>query len=173
MQRLGSFIKADWRHKATFFIIALLVVSADQLSKLWIELNLAVGESLPETGFFRLTHIRNTGASFGLFQDQSLPLAIVSIIGIGIMLYLILFMYRRFPILSTVPVEISLGLMLGGTVGNLTDRLSSGYVTDFINFSFWPAFNVADSATVVGAVILVYSLLRLVTSDELSDGKDT
>ena len=94
MQRLSS-LKVAWQQKATFFIVALLVVSVDQLSKLWIELNLAVGESLPETGFFRLTHIRNTGASFGLFQDQSLVLAIVSIIGIGVLLYLIHFMYRR------------------------------------------------------------------------------
>ncbi|MCJ7763990.1 MAG: signal peptidase II [Dehalococcoidales bacterium] len=172
MQRISS-LKVAWQQKATFFIVALLVVSVDQLSKLWIELNLAVGESLPETGFFRLTHIRNTGASFGLFQDQSLVLAIVSIIGISVLLYLILFMYRRFHILSTASVKISLGLMLGGTVGNLIDRLSSGYVTDFINFNFWPAFNVADSAVVVGAVILSYSLLRLVKSDELSDGKDT
>ena len=85
MQRLSS-LKVAWQQKATFFIVALLVVSFDQLSKLWIELNLAVGESLPETGFFRLTHIRNTGASFGLFQDQSLVLAIVSIIGIGVLL---------------------------------------------------------------------------------------
>ncbi len=172
MQRISS-LKVAWQQKATFFVIALLVVSVDQLSKLWIELNLAVGESLPETGFFRLTHIRNTGASFGLFQDQSLVLAIVSIIGIGVLLYLILFMYRRFHTLSTASVKIALGLMLGGAVGNLIDRLSSGYVTDFINFNFWPAFNVADSAVVVGAVILSYSLFRLVKNDELSDGKDT
>jgi signal peptidase II len=172
MQRLSS-LKADWRQKAAFFIIALLIVSIDQLSKLWIELSLAVGESLPETGFLRLTHIRNTGASFGLFQDQTLALSIVSIIGVGILLYLMLFMYRRLPFLGITPVKISLGLMLGGIVGNLIDRLSSGYVTDFIDFSFWPAFNVADSATVVGAIILAYSLLRLVKSGELSDGKDT
>ena len=70
-------------------------------------------------------------------------------------------------------MKISLGLMLGGMMGNLIDRLRSGYVTDFIDFSFWPAFNIADSAVVVGAVILSYSLLRLVKSDELSDGKDT
>jgi len=171
MRRPSSF-KVDWRKRAAFFIIALLVVFVDQLGKLWVELNLAVGESIPETGFLRLTHIRNTGASFGLFQDQTLVLAIVSIIGIGILLYLIFFMYRRLPFLSTTPVKISLGLILGGMAGNLIDRLSSGYVTDFIDFSFWPAFNVADSAAVVGAVILAYSLLCLARRDELSDGKD-
>jgi signal peptidase II len=171
--RRTSNLKLDWRQRAAFFTIALLVVSVDQLSKLLIELNLAVGESIPETGFFRLSHIHNTGASFGLFQDQSLVLAIAGIVGIGVLLYLILFMYRRIPFLSTMLVKISLGLMLGGVIGNLIDRLSSGYVTDFIDFSFWPAFNVADSATVVGAVILAYSLLRLARNGELSDGKDT
>ena len=171
--RRPSSLKLDWRQRAAFFIIALLVVSVDQLSKLLIELNLDVGESIPEMGFFRFTHIHNTGASFGLFQDQSLVLAIAGIVGIGVLLYLILFMYRRITFLSTTSVKISLGLMLGGVIGNLIDRLSSGYVTDFIDFSFWPAFNVADSATVVGAIILAYSLLRLAKSDELSDGKDT
>jgi signal peptidase II len=172
MQRPSS-LKLGWQQRAAFFIVALLVVSVDQLSKLLVELNLDVGESLPETGFFRFTHIQNTGASFGLFQDQYLALAIVSIIGICVLLYLMLFMYHRIPFLGAALVKISLGLMLGGVTGNLIDRLSSGYVTDFINFSFWPAFNIADSATAVGAIILAYLLLHLVKSDELSDGKDT
>lgn len=171
MQRLNS-LKTDWQQKAVFFIIALLVVSIDQLTKLWIELNLAVGESLPESGFLRLTHIQNTGASFGLFQGQTTALSIVSIIGIGVILYLITFMYRRIPLLSNVVVKVSLGLMLGGVTGNLIDRLSSGYVTDFIDFNFWPAFNIADSATVVGAIILAYLLLRLAMKDERPDGED-
>jgi len=170
MRRLSSF-KLDWRQKAAFFIVALLVIFVDQLSKLWVELNLAVGESIPETGFLRLTHIRNTGASFGLFQDQTLVLAIVSIIGIGILLYLILFMYRRLPFLSTTPVKISLGLILGGMAGNLIDRLSSGYVTDFIDFSFWPAFNIADSSVVVGAFLLAYALIRFTRHSEHSNGQ--
>ena len=125
MQRLSS-LKVDWRHKATFFIIALLVVCFDQLSKLWIELNLAVGESMPETGFFRLTHIRNTGASFGLFQDKSLILAIVSIIVVSILLYRILFMYCRFHFLSTISVKMSLGLVLGGMVGKYAGMAVGG-----------------------------------------------
>lgn len=171
MLRLDS-LKISWRQKAVYFIIALPIIAADQLSKLWIETNLAVGESIPETGFLRLTHIRNTGASFGMFQDQYMVLAIISIIGICVLLSLILFMYHRFSFLSATSVKIGLGLMLGGITGNLIDRLSSGYVTDFIDFSFWPAFNVADSATVVGAIIMAYSLLRMAKSDGQPDGKD-
>jgi signal peptidase II len=172
MQRLNS-LKVAWQQRSAFFIIALLVVSVDQLSKLWIELNLKIGESLPEAGFFRLTHIHNTGASFGLFQNQNLVLTVIGVIGIGVLLFLVIFMYRRCHFLSTASVKISLGLILGGMVGNLIDRLSSGYVTDFIDFSFWPAFNVADSAVVIGAIVLAYSLLRLAKSGRPSDGEKT
>jgi signal peptidase II len=149
------------------------VVPTDQLSKLWIRSNLTLGESLPETGFLRLTHVRNTGAAFGLFQDQSLLLIIAAIIGIATLLFLVLFMYRRFPFLGTIPGRLSLGLILGGTVGNLIDRLSSGYVTDFIDVGIWPAFNAADSAVVIGATLLAYSLIQLDKSGERSDGQAT
>lgn len=160
MQKLNS-LQGLWRRNAAFFLTALTVVSADQLSKLWVKSNLAVGESLPETGFVRLTHIHNTGAAFGLFQDQSFLLTVIAIIGVVFLLFLVLFMYRRFQILNTILCKISLGLILGGTVGNLIDRLSAGYVTDFIDFNFWPAFNLADSAVVVGAILLAYSIIRL------------
>ena len=162
-----------WRRNILFLIIALLVIAIDQLTKLAVKLNLAVGQSVPETGFLRFTHVHNTGASFGIFQGQYLALAILSIVGICILLYLVLFMSRRFPFLDTTIARVSLGLMLGGMVGNLIDRLSWGYVTDFINFGFWPAFNIADSATVVSALLLAYALLRLAFKDELPDGKDT
>jgi len=162
-----------WRRNIPLFIIALLVIAVDQLTKLAVELNLAVGQSVPEAGFFRFTHVHNTGASFGMFQGQYLALAVISIVGICVLLYLALGMSRRFPLLDTTLARVALGLMLGGMIGNLIDRLSQGYVTDFINFSFWPAFNVADSSTVIGALLLAYALLRLAWKDELPDGKDT
>ena len=160
MQKLNS-LQGLWRRNVAFFLTALAVVSADQLSKLWVKSNLAVGESLPETGFFRLTHVHNTGAAFGLFRDQSFLLTVIAIIGVVFLFFLVLFMYRRLQFLNTISGKISLGLILGGTVGNLIDRLSDGYVTDFIDFNFWPAFNIADSAVVVGAILLAYSIIRL------------
>jgi signal peptidase II len=170
MQRLKS-LQDIWRHNAAFLVTALSVVIADQLSKLWIRSNLALGESLPETGFFRLTHIQNTGAAFGLFQDHSLILAIIAIIGSIVILFLVFFMSHRFYILNTILGKLSLGLILGGTVGNLIDRLRyGGYVTDFIDFSFWPAFNIADSSVVIGAFLLAYSLIRPARHSEHSDG---
>ena len=152
------------RRNVVLFLTTVLIVAADQLSKIWIRSNLAVGESLPESGFFRLIHSQNTGAAFGLFQGHSFALTIVAIVGIAVILVYALFAYRRFPLLDNMPNRVALGLILGGTVGNLIDRLNPnlGGVTDFISIGIWPAFNIADSAVTVGAIVFAYSLLRLV-----------
>ena len=149
-----------------FSLTALLIVTADQFSKIWIRTNLAVGQSLPEVGFPRLTHVYNTGAAFGLFQGQTLPLTVVSSIGAAALLFYAFFFYRRFPWLDNWFIWIGLSLVLGGTVGNLIDRLRLGYVTDFVDFGFWPAFNVADSAVVVGVIIVAYSVLSLARAEK-------
>jgi len=154
-----SYPQGKWN--VVFFLIALLVVAADQLSKTWIRSNLAIGQSLPETGFFRLTHIYNTGAAFGLFHGQSFSLTIVALVGIVILLLYVLIFYRRFPFLVNRLGKSALGLVLGGTIGNLIDRLRFGYVTDFIDVGIWPAFNIADSAVVVGVIIFASSILSL------------
>ena len=161
MQKVNS-PRSNWRH-IVFFLTALLVVAADQLSKLWVRSNLALGQSLPETGFFRLTHIRNTGAAFGLFQGQSFFLTIIALVGVVALLVCAIFIYRWFPSLDNIPGRSALGLILGGTLGNLIDRLYFGYVTDFIRVgTWWPAFNIADPAIVVGVIIFIYSLRFLV-----------
>ncbi len=170
MQRVNS-LPGSWRQNVVFPLTALLVVATDQLSKSWIRSNLAAGESLPETGFLRLTHVRNTGSAFGLLQDQVLLLPIVAFIGIAVLLFFVLFRHRRFPFLSTMPAKLVFGLILGGTVGNLIDRLNYGYVTDFIAIGRWPAFNIADSAVVVGAILISYLLIRLTESSEHRDGQ--
>jgi len=159
MRKVDS-LRGKWQN-VVFFLTALLTVAADQLSKIWVRSNLAIGESLPETGLFRLTHVYNTGAAFGLFQDQSFPLTIVAVIGIVVLLLFTLLFYRRFPLLDNSLGKPALGLLLGGTIGNLIDRLRFEGVTDFIDVGIWPAFNIADSAIVVGTIIFAYSLLRL------------
>jgi len=163
MQKTGN---SQGKWNVVFFLIALLVVAADQLSKIWIRSNLAIGQSLPETGFFRLTHIYNTGAAFGLFHGQSFSLTIVALVGIVILLLYVLIFYRRFPFLVNRLGKSALGLVLGGTIGNLIDRLRFGYVTDFIDIGIWPAFNIADSAIVVGIIIFAYSLLLLARAEK-------
>jgi signal peptidase II len=143
-----------------FFAVALLIIISDQLTKWWIRSNLALGQSIFDLGFFRLTYIHNSGAAFGIFPGQSLPLAILSMVGIVILLVCAYAIYfRHFAYLNNRLDKVALGLILGGTVGNLIDRLRLGYVTDFISFNLWPAFNIADSAVTIGVVLFVCSLL--------------
>ena len=164
MQKVNR-LRDKWRN-VVFFLTALLIVIADQLSKLWIRSNLAVGESLPEVGFFQLTHVQNTGAVFGLFQGQSFALTIVGLVGVAALVVYALFINRHFPLLDNRLSNSALGLILGGTVGNLIDRLHFGYVADFISIGIWPAFNIADSAITVGVIIFAYSLLRLARAEK-------
>ncbi|MFC1957221.1 signal peptidase II [Chloroflexota bacterium] len=157
MQRVESL--QDKFLNVLFFLIALLVVVADQLSKAWIRANLAGGESLPAEGLFRLTRVHNSGAAFGLFQGQSFSLTIIALIGIIVVPLFALVFYRRFPFLDSRFVKPVFGLILGGTAGNLIDRLRLGHVTDFIDIGIWPAFNIADSAIVIGVIIFAYLLV--------------
>lgn len=146
----------------SFFLTALGVVLADQLSKLGIRSNLLVGQSLFEVGFFQITRVPpNTGAAFGLFQDHSFALTIAAIIAAGLLLVYAFIIRRQLLPLDGRLAGIALGLVLGGTVGNLIDRLLFGGVTDFISVGWWPAFNIADSSVVVGVILFAYSLLRL------------
>jgi signal peptidase II len=144
---------------------------ADQLSKTWIRTNLPEGQSLFDTGLLRITHVHNSGAAFGLFPDQSFVLTIVAFLGIAAILAYSLVIYRRFPLFDNMWNRLALGLVLGGTVGNLIDRLRFRHVTDFIDFGVWPAFNIADSAITVGVIIFAYSLLRLAQTEKSRDGQ--
>jgi len=92
----ANYLQAKWRN-VVFSLIALLIVVADQLGKLWIRSNLAVGESVFELGFFRLTHVSNTGAAFGIFRGHTLPLTVVSCVGIALLLLYAFLFYRQFP----------------------------------------------------------------------------
>jgi signal peptidase II len=153
---------------AVFFLTALLVVIADQLTKWWIRSSLDVGEVLWEAGIFQIVRGQNTGSSFGLFQDHSFALAIVAIVGIVFILVYTLIFYPRFFPSDGLLGKLALGLILGGTTGNLIERICHlidpsrfGGVTDFISIGWWPAFNIADSSIVVGAILFAYSLLLL------------
>ena len=149
-----------WRN-IVFPFIGLLIVLADQLSKTWIRANLDLGQSLFDIGFLRIIRVHNTGAAFGLFQGHSFALIIVACIGIIVLLTGVLLSHRYLPFLDNIRGKSALGLVLGGMVGNLIDRLCFGYVTDFIDFKVWPAFNIADSAVNVGVIIvLVYVLFH-------------
>lgn len=163
MRRLSSLWDRWWR-TVVFFLVTLAVVAGDYFSKLWIRSHLAVGESLPENGFLRLTHVQNTGAAFGIFQNHTFSLTIVSFIGIAVILVYTFYISRRFPILDNGISKAALGSVLGGTVGNLIDRLSLGYVTDFIAVGSFPAYNIADASITTGVSVfagfLIYLLIK-------------
>jgi len=144
-----------------FFLTAFLVLTADQLSKLWITSNLREGQVLWQAGILQIIRIpRNSGAVFGLFQDQSLILTIVAFIGIGFLLFYALVIRPRYALLGSLPARIALGLVLGGTIGNLIDRLRFGGVTDFISIGWWPVFNVADMSITTGVILFAFLVLR-------------
>jgi len=172
MRRLNSLPGKRWWN-AVFFLVATLVVVGDQLSKSWIRSNLAIGQSLPQGGFFFLTHIHNTGAVFGLFRDHSFTLTIVVFVGIAILFVYAFYVCRRFPLLNNGLSKAALGSILGGTIGNLIDRLRFGYITDFIGVGIWPPFNVADASITVGVVVFAGSLIYLLFSQrqEVKRGK--
>jgi len=154
----------------SFFITALLTAAADQISKAWIRSILVPGESLFQAGIFRITRVHNTGASFGLFQGHNVALIIVTILGIVVILVYALYLHRQFPVLNSLASKIALGMVLGGTLGNLIDRLAMGHVIDFIGVGWWPTFNLADSAGVIGIIIIAYSLLRFAQTHQHKHG---
>jgi signal peptidase II len=141
------------------FAIALLVIAVDQLSKWWVQNHFYPGQSVPETGFFRLTYAQNTGAAFSIFYGRTDILTVVSMCGVVLILVYNFWISHHFPFLNTRINKIALGLILAGTVGNLIDRFWLHYVRDFLDAGPWPIFNVADSAVVVGVIVFAASIL--------------
>lgn len=144
------------------FLIAALTFGLDQLSKHWILDNIAPGGSWTPfpalERYFHIVHSSNTGVAFGMFQGGgSLFTVIAALAVVGIILYT--FVQSN----TTWVTSISFGFMLGGATGNLWDRISYGHVIDFIDVRYsnslvWPTFNLADSALVVGVILLMLAL---------------
>ncbi|MCC7168547.1 MAG: signal peptidase II [Rhodospirillales bacterium] len=138
-------------------ILAGLVIGFDQLSKWWIITRVMNPPHVIEIApFFNLVMAWNRGVSFGLFNQASeWNVPILAVVTLGIVVALILWLRKA----ETKWVRMALGLVIGGALGNLTDRLRLGAVADFLDFHafgwHWPAFNVADSAISVGAVLLI------------------
>ena len=139
-----------FEHDLLFFFIAALVFVFDQSTKYLVRENLALGESFPHSGILRISHVTNTGAAFGILQGQTVFLTFTTLFGLAAIL-----LYYFYPPMEHGILRIALGLQLGGAVGNLTDRIRIGKVTDFIDFRYWPAFNVADSCIVIGVLTIV------------------
>ena len=135
--------------------VAAIVFTLDQISKFLIVQNIplwgywSISENIAR--LFRFTFTTNTGAAFGMFPKFGVVFMIIAIlVVIGIVIF-----SHHLPIESTW-VRVSLGLQLGGAMGNLLDRILRGFVVDFFDVGFWPIFNIADVAVVVGVCMLVY-----------------
>lgn len=147
----------------TAIFISLFVVVLDQLTKWIIRSNLHLHENVPLFSFFDITHVRNTGAAFGILRGlpeyMRIPLfAIVIVVAIVV----ILLFLKKIADTDRVLI-VSLSLILGGAIGNSIDRFRLGYVTDFLSFHWfgnpnyhWPPFNVADSAITIGVILIVF-----------------
>ncbi|MBA3913694.1 MAG: signal peptidase II [Acidobacteriales bacterium] len=145
-------------------LIALSVVLLDRATKALIERDIPLHDSIqiiPD--FFRLTHVENRGAAFGLFADSPSEWKVAMLVVFSVVALVIVtaLLWRNSRVFTA--TGLGLSLILGGALGNLWDRVVSGRVVDFLLFYIgqyqWPAFNVADSAIVVGAGLLVFEIL--------------
>ncbi|MBN1156579.1 signal peptidase II [Candidatus Woesearchaeota archaeon] len=132
-----------------FFIVALSVVILDQVSKLLVRSNLAMGERLFSIGFFSIARTENTGAAFSILQNHSVLLIWITVIFLGLVLYY----FDTFP--EKTGFNVLIGMVFGGALSNMLDRIFLGRITDFLATTFWPTFNMADSCICIGAVGLV------------------
>jgi len=139
------------------FIIAASIIAFDQFSKYLVVSMMEAGQSIPLiNNFLHITYVRNPGAAFGMLPYQTLFFILITLI----VAVLIIYYYRTLSD-NHKWLRIGLALQLGGAIGNLIDRISEGYVVDFIDFKIWPpVFNVADSAIVVGIAIFIIAFWR-------------
>ncbi|MCH7811709.1 MAG: signal peptidase II [Chloroflexi bacterium] len=145
------------RRDAWFFVIAAAVIALDQLTKFLVRAGLDRGEAWPDRDWLlNIVNVSNSGAAFGILQGQTVFLIGMSIVGAAA---IILFYF--YPPLEHGLLRVALGLQLGGAAGNLIDRVRTGEVTDFINFDFWPAFNVADASISIGVVTIIWFFLSV------------
>src|SRR3989338_9461497 len=145
----------DRRYLAVFST-ALIIIFIDQIAKFLIKANFQLNQTIPLiNNIFHLTYIHNFGAGFGILQQQRWILVFISIIVIGFIFYYLDKIKEKQRLL-----QLLVGFILGGTVGNLIDRVIYGYVVDFLDFRVWPVFNVADSFVTIGVIGLIIYLWK-------------
>jgi len=154
-----------------FFFIAAAVLLLDRLAKWSVASNIPLHNSVTVIpGCFRLTHVENSGAAFGLFAESTAQWKIGALVSFSVIALIVVSMllWKHSHSLST--TTIGLSLILGGATGNLWDRMLTGHVVDFLDFYVgsyhWPAFNVADSAIVIGAILLVSEIVFVKSGNE-------
>jgi signal peptidase II len=141
--------------RVLLFSSAFFVYIADRTAKLVALKAMAVGQSIKVVpDIFHVTLVFNNGAAFGLMKDRAAFFILISTL---VILFIIIFAWRHKGM--RVLLALSLGLILGGSLGNLVDRVTFGHVIDFLDFRVWPVFNIADSAITVGVGMLALSVM--------------
>lgn len=153
------------RHHLLFVMTVLVIVVLDQISKVYIDTHMTLHDSIPVVqGFFNITYVRNPGAAFGFLADSTPLVRAFFLIGVSIFAFGLIVYYVMKMKTEDILLTYGMSLIMGGAVGNLIDRVRLGEVIDFLDVYIstyhWPAFNVADSAVSIGAVILFYKLIR-------------
>jgi len=145
------------------FILLFVIILFDQASKFIFNKILPLNQTLPVIkGFFHLTLVRNSGVAFGLLKDKTPLFIFTSLVAIVLIIMALRDKKTRLEDNGRKDriYRIALVLILGGGLSNLIDRISLGYVIDFIDFRIWPVFNIADSAITIGAVVLAYAIFK-------------
>ncbi len=153
---------------AGLLAVAVAAVVADQVTKHAIQDRLALDETHRVLPFLTITRVRNSGIAFGIFPGR---LGIVSVLTAVAVVWMLVHFARSGSRHVLFPV--ALGLLVGGSVSNLADRVRSGHVTDFIHVSHWPTFNLADSFIVTGVALLAVGLLRVERRQHAGRAADT
>ena len=147
-------LAARWPHWLGLGIVVLAAVVSDQATKHIVTTQLALDDSAHVLGPFAIHHVQNSGIAFGLFAGATPLVTALTALAVGWMLVFFARSGARHPVLP-----VALGLLIGGSASNLVDRIRLGYVTDFLDFRYWPAFNLADSFIVVGVGILFAAVM--------------
>lgn len=144
------------------FVISLVVYMFDQLTKFIVLRFLPPQKSIPVIpDIFHITHVQNPGAAFGMLANRTWFFVLITLV----VVIAVIFYYRHLAKEQGL-MRWGLALMVGGALGNLTDRLRTGLVTDFLDFRFWPVFNLADTAIVIGVILVCWELLRSIQSEQ-------
>ena len=151
---------ASWPQWVSLAAVALAALGADQLTKAIVTGRLDLNDEVHIVGPFSIHHVTNSGIAFGLFASATSIVILLTGLAVAWMLYFFARSGSRHPVLP-----VALGLVIGGSVSNLVDRVRLGHVTDFLDLRYWPAFNLADTFIVVGVAAL---LLSLIVSDQRS-----
>ncbi len=151
--------------RLVYAVTACLVVAADQVTKHLVAGSLPLHSTVTVIpGFFDLTHVKNSGAAFGLFAGIDSPFRSLLLTGVALVVFFGVLLYALMSPASLTRLQSGLALILGGAVGNLIDRLRFESVTDFLRFYLgaheWPSFNLADSAITVGVLVLAWDIWR-------------